>query len=74
MAFYEHSSRSLIKTAVYRLLILVSSAIVGYLITHEYRTAAKFTLYTNIVSTVIYYAHERAWNHVHWGKRKTNKH
>lgn len=68
MAFHEHAPRSLIKTITYRILIIVSNGILVFFVTEDYEVTAKITASATIISTIIYYLHERLWNKIHWGK------
>ncbi len=69
MAFHENHSRSIIKTITYRLLIIVSNAIIIYLMTGDISLSASFIGVTSVVSTLLYFIHERMWNGIHWGKK-----
>jgi uncharacterized membrane protein len=66
--FHEHHSRSLVKTITYRVLIIISNGIVVYAATHEWRLTLNVMGISSVVSTIIYFLHERAWNSIHWGK------
>jgi uncharacterized membrane protein len=68
--FFEHHKRSLAKTVTYRLLIIVSTFAVTYLITGNIEITIGVTFFANLLNTVLYYAHERVWNNIHWGKTK----
>jgi uncharacterized membrane protein len=68
--FFESPSRSVVKTLTFRALILISDGIITFSITHNYSIAIGFIVFTNLASILIYYLHERAWNHIHWGKKK----
>ena len=68
MTFHEHAPRSLIKTITYRILIIVSNGIIVYFITEDATATTQITIVASIVSTALYYLHERAWNKIHWGK------
>lgn len=68
MAFHEHAPRSLIKTITYRILIIVSNGILVYFFTEDYSETIKITTSATVISTIIYYLHERLWNKIHWGK------
>ena len=72
MAFREHVSRSLVKALTYRLVILISDAVIIYWITKRVDITIGVIGVSNIASTLIYFLHERAWNNVHWGKEKRN--
>jgi len=68
MAFHENHTRSVVKALTYRALIVFTDSIIVYLFTRRYDITVGFVAASNIVSTILYFAHERAWNRVHWGK------
>jgi uncharacterized membrane protein len=73
MGFHEHHSRSLVKTITYRVLIVVSHGATVYIMTHDWQATFDLTIVSSVISTAIYFFHERAWNHVHWGKMHLKK-
>ncbi|MBA3724737.1 MAG: DUF2061 domain-containing protein [Candidatus Levybacteria bacterium] len=70
MKHFEHAKRSLVKTITYRILIVIATFIVVYMMTGDIEATGNITLITSIVNTVLYFFHERAWNKIHWGKHK----
>jgi uncharacterized membrane protein len=66
--FYEHANRSIAKAITFRVIILFSDGLIVYTITRSYDLTVGVILFSNLVSTVLYYFHERWWNQVHWGK------
>lgn len=66
--FKETWKRSLAKAVVYRVFILLLDFTIVYALTKRYDIALGFMLISNIYTTVGYYAHERAWDRVKWGK------
>lgn len=70
MHSYEHHKRSLAKSIGYLALVIIADWVVTYIITKEVTLSISITFYTNLVGAVIYFIHERAWNHIHWGKSK----
>jgi uncharacterized membrane protein len=70
MAFHEEHSRSLVKTITYRLIIIISNAIIIYLMTGNLNLTANFIAVTSVASTLLYFIHERMWNQIHWGKKR----
>ncbi len=70
MAFHENHLRSILKALSYRALIIFSDSIIVYLITRRADVTLGFVAISNVVSTVLYFFHERAWNQVHWGKSR----
>lgn len=73
MAFFEQHHRSLIKTISYRILIIVCNGLIILWYTGELQTTLDFIGISSIVSTIIYFFHERVWNHIHWGKTDIKK-
>jgi uncharacterized membrane protein len=66
--FKEHWKRSAAKAVTYRVLILALDFAAIYLFTGKLEIAFWFMVVSNIYTTVAYFAHERAWDRVHWGK------
>ncbi|MGZ3699351.1 MAG: DUF2061 domain-containing protein, partial [Bdellovibrionota bacterium] len=66
--FYETNVRSILKAITFRVFVLASDAFVIYGITRQIDTTWKLVVASNLMSTLIYYVHERLWNQSHWGK------
>lgn len=66
--YYEHHKRSWAKTVTYRIVIIISNGLILYFITKDKNTAFQFMSITAVVSTLLYFFHERAWNKIRWGK------
>lgn len=73
MSFHELPTRSVIKALTFRAIILFTDSIVVYLLTKKLDLAVGFVILSNLVSTIVYFFHERAWNHIHWGKTHIKK-
>jgi uncharacterized membrane protein len=73
MAFTEQHRRTVAKTISYRVLITISTAVIVYGQTKSKQLVWEVTTITAVVSTVLYYIHERAWSSVHWGKVRLKK-
>ncbi len=69
--FYENQKRSLLKSVTFRLLIIAADSLIIFLITHRLDITLSVIIFSNLSSTVLYFAHERLWNNIHWGKHKT---
>lgn len=67
--FFDNIKRSVAKSITYRTVIIASDLIIIYALTHRYDVTIGLTILTNVASTVLYYLHERVWNHIHWGRR-----
>lgn len=70
MAFHESRTRSITKAITFRVLIVLADIVIVYVITKSYKVALLVIVFSNIVSTLVYVFHERAWNRVYWGKEK----
>jgi len=70
MSYYDHHKRTLAKSIGYICLTVMADWIVTLIVTQRINLSLEVTLYTNLVGLVIYFVHERAWNHIHWGKSK----
>ena len=62
-------SRSLIKSLTWRVIAIVTTFLSAYLITNEEIDALKVTVLTNTINFILYYAHERGWNYIQWGRK-----
>ncbi len=69
MGYYEYHKRSIAKALTFRAIVLLSDFAILVCITHRYDVALGVVILTNIASTVLYYAHERAWVHTAWGRQ-----
>jgi uncharacterized membrane protein len=70
MSYYEHHKRSIVKTIAFQALIILADIVVVFLITGKYAVTLSVIVFTNLVSGIIYFLHERAWNRIHWGKNR----
>ena len=72
MTFRESRWRTIVKAVTFRIIVLLADSGVIYIVTGSLKTAASVVLITNVTSTVVYVVHERAWNRIHWGKKKNH--
>jgi adenylylsulfate kinase len=66
--FHESIYRSITKAVTFRVLIIILDFIVIYLFTKRLDLTLGVIIVSNFSSTIAYFAHERVWNRVHWGK------
>jgi uncharacterized membrane protein len=59
--------RAIVKTAGYRLLMLVITVLVAYLVVGDAGEALSIGLVANVVKTLTYYSYERLWDRIAWG-------
>lgn len=65
----ESHARSIIKSMTYRTLGLGVTMAVAYLITRQWALAASIGAADTIAKLGTYYAHERAWSKIKFGRR-----
>jgi uncharacterized membrane protein len=41
---------------------------IAYAITRDTEQTAMLVIISNVISIMVYFIHERAWNRIHWGK------
>ena len=71
--FKEGWQRSLAKAITYRIIIIILDFTFIYLLTRRVDIAFWFMLASNIYTTIAYFAHERLWDRINWGKEKTSR-
>ncbi|WP_255197065.1 DUF2061 domain-containing protein [Halorarius litoreus] len=59
--------RAVVKTACYRLVMVLVSITVAYLVVGDVSDALSIGLLTNVVKTLTYYGYERLWDRIAWG-------
>ena len=62
-------SRSFIKSLTWRLIAVITTFISIYVVTDTIEFALQGTILTNVINFILYYAHERGWNYVQWGRK-----
>ena len=62
-------SRSLVKALSYRIWGTLSSVAVAYAITKNASLSVTIAFWETVVKVFIYYAHERGWNYIQWGRK-----
>lgn len=62
-------ARSFVKALSYRIWGTLSSVAVAYVITKNASLSVTIAFWETVVKVFIYYAHERGWNYVQWGRK-----
>jgi uncharacterized membrane protein len=62
-------ARSFVKALSYRIWGTLSSFIVAYIITRSATISGTIAFWETVVKVFIYYAHERGWNYIQWGRK-----
>jgi len=63
----------LTKTVTYRIAILILEFIAVYWLTGRTEIAVGFMIVSNVYTSVGYYAHERIWDGIKWGRAKNKR-
>ncbi len=66
----ESHSRSIAKAVSYRVLGSVSTAAIFYVLSQDVKLSIGAGLLDTLVKICIYFAHERLWNHISFGRRR----
>jgi uncharacterized membrane protein len=64
----ETNRRSLAKAVSWRITGTIDTFIISWLITGELLLASGIAVTEVVTKVVLYWAHERVWNRVNWGK------
>ncbi len=70
--FKEYWTRSLAKAVTYRIIIIILDFTAVYLLTGKFEIAFWFMAISNVYTSVAYYAHERIWNGISWGRKRAS--
>ena len=60
--------RAVVKTVGYRVLMVAITVSVAWIVLGDVRTAIDIGLVANVVKTGTYYAYERLWDRIAWGR------
>ena len=63
----EEKKRTIMKSISYRIICIISLAIVTYIFTGNLLQMTGIVMVFQTIQTFIYYAHERVWERVQWG-------
>ena len=64
---HQRMSRALLKTLLYRTLMVVITVAVAFLFTRDTGDALGIGVVSNVIKTGTYYGYERLWDRVSWG-------
>jgi uncharacterized membrane protein len=64
----ETRRRSIAKSIFWRVICILVSIAVSYLLTSRWDIAVAIGSVYNIITLILYYFHERMWNSIKWGK------
>lgn len=64
----EGLKRSLAKTFSWKLINIIVDFVLVYFLTGKVVIAASFASISFVITLILYFLHERAWNRFSWGK------
>jgi uncharacterized membrane protein len=65
----ESHSRSFVKAVSWRVLGSIDTFVISYFVTHQLVFAASIASVETVTKVVLFYAHERVWTVVPWGRK-----
>lgn len=71
--FAEGHPRTISKIITWRILITLSNFFIPFIITGSWGAAALFTGLATVVNMALFWGHERAWNLLKWGKKRSDE-
>jgi uncharacterized membrane protein len=66
--FIDGHPRTISKSVTWRILITMNNFLIPFLTTGSWTAALAFLTIATILNVCVYYAHERVWNRIRWGK------
>lgn len=66
--FVEGQPRTISKILTWRVLITASNFVIPFIVTGSWGQAVLFGGLATVVNMLLFWAHERAWNRLVWGK------
>jgi uncharacterized membrane protein len=64
----DTNTRSLVKTISWRITGSLSTFIISYIISGDFKVAGSIAVIQITANTILYYGHERIWNLIGWGR------
>ena len=64
----DTNTRSLVKTISWRITGSLSTFIISYIISGDFKGAGSIAVIQITANTILYYGHERIWNLIGWGR------
>ena len=67
--FKESRLRSLVKALAYRILSIIGTGILSWVITKDIKETITITIAIQIFLIILYYSYERLWDRITWGRK-----
>lgn len=69
MSYKEKHTRSLAKAVSYRALSIIMDISLVFALTRKIELTLSIVIISNLLSTFLYYFHERIWDRFHYGRK-----
>lgn len=69
----ESRKRSLVKSISWRIIATTITMLVSFIWLGEWTSAIALALTANAIKSLLYYAHERGWNRISFGRKKVKE-
>ncbi len=69
----ENRKRSFTKTISWRIIATTVTILVSFMWLGEWTKALALAITANAIKMLLYYAHERAWNKIDFGRKKVRE-
>jgi uncharacterized membrane protein len=67
----ETRKRSLAKSISWRVICVIVSILTSFVLIGKWDIAVAIGSLYNLITMILYYFHERGWNRIKWGCKKT---
>ncbi len=67
----EHPKRSLVKAFTWRIIALLVTIIAIYIYSKDLKESLVVGISANAIKIFLYYAHERVWNRIKYGRERS---
>ena len=68
LTFKESRMRSFVKSLAYRIMSILGTGILTWIITKDIAETVSITFIIQVFLVILYYSYERIWNKVRWGR------
>ena len=65
----ETIKRSVLKTVIYRVVVVILDFFCVYIFTGKVEVAIGFMIVSNLYTSAAYFLNERVWDNIKWGKK-----
>lgn len=69
LVFTESRLRSLVKALSYRILSIIGTGVLSWIITRNFLETVSITIAIQVYLTALYYSWERMWDRFGWGRK-----